>query len=128
MAEWRDVGHELKAHLKKTKNGLHYENKHIDDLSDELDDVADEYKALDGSKWDKAYEVALKRAFATKQAESLGRRAKTFGESNEGKALHKEMVDLKMAIKKNLKITDIDSSDDEEDLDDIESMIKISIS
>jgi len=35
------------------------------------------------------------------------------------------MVDLKVAIKKNLKITDIDSSDDEEDLDDIESMIKI---
>jgi hypothetical protein len=41
MKEWRDVGQELKAHLKKTKNGIHYENKHIDDLSDELDDVAD---------------------------------------------------------------------------------------
>jgi len=38
------------------------------------------------------------------------------------------MVDLKMAIKKNLKISDVDSSDDDEDLDDIESMIKISVS
>jgi len=50
---------------------------------------------------------------------------KEFKASAEGKALKKEMVDLKMAIKKNLKITDLDSSDDEEDLDDIESMIKI---
>jgi len=24
MKEWRDVGQELKAHLKKTKNGIHY--------------------------------------------------------------------------------------------------------
>jgi len=38
------------------------------------------------------------------------------------------MVDLKVAIKKNLKISDVDSSDDDEDLDDIESMIKISVS
>jgi len=38
------------------------------------------------------------------------------------------MVDLQKAIKKNLKISDVDSSDDDEDLDDIESMIKISVS
>merc|ERR1711935_871839 len=49
MKEWRDVGQELKAHLKKTNHNLywsnlHYDYKHIDDLSDELDDVADQYK------------------------------------------------------------------------------------
>jgi len=38
------------------------------------------------------------------------------------------MVDLQKVIKKNLKISDVDSSDDDEDLDDIESMIKISLS
>jgi len=38
------------------------------------------------------------------------------------------MVDLKVAVEKNLKISDVDSSDDDEDLDDIESMIKISVS
>jgi len=38
------------------------------------------------------------------------------------------MVDLQKAIKKNLKISDVDSSDDDEDLEDIESMIKISVS
>lgn len=66
---------------------------------------------------------------------------KAFCKSAEGKALHKEVKDLKMALKKNLKITDLpkkkvldsdsdDSDDDEDDknLEEIEELIKISIS
>jgi len=127
VREWTDVGHVLKKHLHKTKNGLHMDNDAVDDLSDELDDVADEYKDLDGSKWDKAYERAFKRAFSTKQAGALHRRMKAFGGSNEGKMLKKEMRELKWAIKKNLKISDVDSSDDEDLEDDLESMIKIHV-
>lgn len=42
------------------------DNSAVDDLSDELDDVEGQYKHLEGSKWDKAYEAAVKKAFATK--------------------------------------------------------------
>jgi len=41
IAEWKDVGRCLKKNLKKTKDGLHFPNNKIHDLSDELDDVAD---------------------------------------------------------------------------------------
>lgn len=45
----------------------------------------------------------------------------TFKKSAEGKALAKELKDFKMALKKNVKVTDIpkmfeEESDDEEDL------------
>jgi len=46
--------------------------------------------------------------------------------------LHKEVVDLKKSIKKNLKITDLpeesDSSDDEEDVEELTNLLKITIS
>lgn len=41
IAEWKDVGRVIKKNLKKTKSGLHFPNNKIDELSDELDDVAD---------------------------------------------------------------------------------------
>merc|ERR1711935_497940 len=59
----------------RQKDGsLHFDNKHVDNLSDELDDVADQYESLDGGKWDKAYTRAWKKALKTKQAQSVLRR------------------------------------------------------
>ena len=131
IAEWKDVGEVLKKNLHRQKDGsLHFDNKHVDNLSDELDDVADQYESLDGGKWDKAYTRAWKKALKTKQAQSVFRRAKAFKGSNEGKMLHKEMVDLKRAVKKNLKITDmpdLDSSDDEEEFEELASTLKIKV-
>jgi hypothetical protein len=37
---------------------MHFDNDGLDDLGDELDDVGQQYKKLDGSKWDKAYTKA----------------------------------------------------------------------
>merc|ERR1712178_305461 len=132
IAEWKDVGELLKKHVhhdKKT-NTLHLENKHMDDLSDELDDVADQYKSLDGSKWEKAYDAAWRKAVHSKQFQSLQRRAHAFKTSNEGKMLKKEVHELKMAVKKNLKVTDLpedsDSSDDEE-IEEVADLLKITI-
>ena len=57
------------------------------------------------------------------------KRAHDFKESNEGKMLLKEFKDLKMAVKKNLKITDLpENSDDEEEFEDLQAMLKIDIS
>jgi len=126
--EWMDVGKVLKEHLHEDKKtgALHMDNEAVEDLSDELDDVEGQYKHLEGSKWDKAYQAATKKAFATKQFAALKRRAATFKGSNEGKMLHKEMKELKMAIQKNLKVTDLESdSSDEEDIESAEDMLKI---
>lgn len=116
MKEWRDFGELLKKSIVKTKNGIHIKNE--DALEDEMEDIEDEYKALKGSKWDKAYHALWKKAVTNKEAASLGRRANTFKHSAEGKALKKEMKELKMALKKHVKVEkDSDSSsDDEEDL------------
>lgn len=110
MKEWHDFGVALKKSIKKTKNGVHIDNKAIANISDEADDVADQYDALDGSKWDKAYTAAWKAATHNKETASLKRRMHSFKMSAEGKALRKEMIDLKHAIKKNLKVTDIPKS------------------
>lgn len=136
IQEWKDVGALLKKHLKKQKDGsLHMSNKHIDDLSDELDDVADEYEALGKGKggWKKRFDAAWKKSFATKEFASVKRRAHAFGTSNEGKMLKKELHELKMAIKKNLKITDLpkgckDSDSDSSDDEELEELLKITIS
>jgi hypothetical protein len=109
------------------------DNAHVDNLSDELDDVADQYEHLKGSKWDKAYKAAWKKALSTKAAKATFRRMHAFRGSKEGKMLHKEMVDLKRAVKKNLKVTDLpdsDSSDEEdieEDMEDIASTLTIKV-
>jgi len=106
------------------------DNDRVDDLSDELDDVADQYEHLKGSKWDKAYNAAWKKALSTKAAKATFRRMHAFRGSKEGKMLHKEMVDLKRAVKKNLKVTDLPDSDDEdieEDMEDIASTLTIKV-
>lgn len=50
MKEWHDFGVALKKSIKKTKNGVHIDNKAVNNISDEADDVADQYDSLDGSK------------------------------------------------------------------------------
>jgi hypothetical protein len=87
LKEWHDFGVALKKSIKKTKNGIHIDNKAIANISDEADDVADQYDALDGSKWDKAYTAAWKAATSNKQTASLKRRMHSFKMSMEGKAL-----------------------------------------
>lgn len=68
IAEWKDVGRVIKKNLKKDKDGLHFPNKAIDELSDELDDVADQYKQLGKGKggWNKKYDAAWRAALETK--------------------------------------------------------------
>ena len=119
--EWMDVGHVLEENLYKNKTGVHFPNEKMDEFSDELNDVVHEYEKLEGSKWDKAYEAGWKAAMSSKHGQQLKRRVKTFRFSAEGKALHKEIVDLKNAIKQNVKVTDLpDHWKDEEDLLKIE--------
>lgn len=121
IAEWKDVGEVLEENLTHNKTGVHFPNDAMDELSDELSDVAHEYEELDGSKWDKAYTAAWKDAFESKHGQQFVRRVKTFRNSAEGKALHKEVVDLKNAIKTHVKVTDLpDHWKDEEDLLKIE--------
>lgn len=110
LKEWHDVGVALKKSIKKTKSGIHIPNKAMSDISDEFDDVADQYEALDGGKWDKAYTKAWKAATHNKETASLKRTMHAFKKSNEGKDLKKEVVELKKSIKKNLKVTDIPKS------------------
>jgi len=120
MKEWHDFGVALKKHIKKDKNGIYIDNKHMDDIEDELDDVKDQYKKLEGSKWDKAYTAGWKAAIHSNEAKALHKAKMGFKNSNEGKMLKKEVVELKNKIKQHLKITDLkdsdSSSDDEEDL------------
>ena len=105
--EWMDVGHVLDEHLYKNKNGIHFPNEHMDELSDELNDVVHEYEQLEGSKWDKAYSAGWKAAFESKAGKQLGRRVKTFSETEEAKMLKKEIMEVKAAVKKHVKVTEL---------------------
>merc|ERR1712167_425644 len=118
MKEWHDFGMALKKHIKKDKNGIYIDNKHMDDIEDELEDVKDQYKKLEGSKWDKAHTAGWKAAIHSNEAKALHKAKMGFKTSNEGKMLKKEVVELKNKIKQHLKITDLkdsDSSSEEED-------------
>lgn len=68
MAEWRDFGRALKKAIVKTKDGLHIKNSEIPHISDELDDVADQYEELGKGKggWKAKYDAAWKAALTTK--------------------------------------------------------------
>jgi len=115
--EWMDVGHVLDQNVYHNENGIHFPNEHMDELSDEVNDVVHEYEKLEGSKWDKAYEAGWKAAFESKHGQQFVRRVKTFRASPEGNALHKEVVDVKNKIKQHVKVTDLpDHWKDEADL------------
>jgi len=66
MAEWRDFGLALKKAIVKTKDGIHIKNSEMDHISDELDDVADQYEELGKGPWGKAYDKAWKAAISNK--------------------------------------------------------------
>jgi len=63
----------------------------MDDLSDEVDDVADTYETFFKSKWAKAYEQGWKAAVHNPEAKGVKMAAKNFKQSPQGKALKKEM-------------------------------------
>jgi len=105
--EWTDVGHVLDENLYFNDEGVHFHNKHMDELSDELNDVAHEYEKLEGTKWDKAYEAGFKAAFKTKQATSVKRRMKSFAHSDEGAMLKKEVKELKQKVMEHVKVSDL---------------------
>lgn len=107
MAEWKDFGEALKEHIKKTKNGIHIDNEGVQIIQDEADDIEHEYKMLHGSKWEKLYDAAWDKATSSPEAASVGRRFETFSKSAEWKALDKELRELDMALKKNVKVTDV---------------------
>jgi len=53
-------------------------------LSDELDDIADQYKQLEHSKWARAYEQGFNAAFNNHQAKVVGQNFEAFKTSAEG--------------------------------------------
>ena len=79
----------------------------MDELSDEIDDVADTYETFFKSKWAHAYEAGWKAAVHNQEAKGVHKAAKNFKHSPQGKALKKEMKELKWAIKHNVKVSDI---------------------
>ena len=107
MMEWKDFGEVLKEHIKKTPNGIHIDNTAWDEIEDEADDVEHQYKKLEGSKWDKAYTAGWKAASTNRQAHSVGRRWEGFKKSEEFGMLAKELKELDMSLKKNVKVSDI---------------------
>lgn len=79
----------------------------MDEITDELDDVQEQYEDLKGSKWDKAYQKGWHAATHSKSAKSVGRRFHTFEKSEEAHMLGKQLHELDAAIKANLKVTDV---------------------
>ena len=63
----------------------------MDELSDEVDDVADTYEKFFKSKWAQAYEDGWKAAVHNKEAKGVKMAAKNFKHSPQGKALKTEM-------------------------------------
>merc|ERR1712206_8444 len=107
MAEWKEFGETLKEHIKKTKDGIHIDSEGMHIIQDEADDIEHEYKMLHGSKWEKAYDAAWKKATTSPEAKSVGRRWDTFSKSPEWKMLAKDLKELEAALKKHVKVTDL---------------------
>ena len=84
VQEWEDVFKTLDETIYHNDKGLYIDNDHIDDLSDELDDVEHQYKKLAKSPWGKKFEEVYTDAFTNKEFKSVDRRAKAFGKSPEG--------------------------------------------
>merc|ERR1719218_309809 len=123
MAEWKDFGMSLKEHIKKTPNGIHIDHDGMQIIEDEADDIEHEYKMLHGSKWEKAYDAAWKKATTSPEAKSVGRRFETFSKSAEWKALEKELKELDAALKTHVKVTDLPK-----DMQEEMELLKIEIS
>lgn len=108
VAAWKDVFHAMdEVVVEHGDEGIVIDNDHLDNLSDELEDLGGEYERLGKSDWGKKYESAWKAAFTNKEAKSLGRRAEAFKASPEGKYLKMEVQDFKDSLKENVEVTDI---------------------
>merc|ERR1719446_38569 len=107
VAEWTDVFETLDDVVEHTDTGIHIDNDEMSHLEDELDDVADQYEKLEGSKWDHAFQNAWKDALTNREWGSVQRRGKAFKHSPQGKALKKEVHEFGHTLKKNVKVTDI---------------------
>jgi len=107
VKEWTDVGRVLEQNLQETEQGVHFPNHKMDELSNEVDDVADTYEKFFKSKWAKAYEQGWHAALHNQQAKGVKGAAKNFKHSPQGQALKKEMRQLKHAIKQEVHVSDI---------------------
>jgi len=63
----------------------------MDELSKEVDDVADTYERFFKSKWAQAYEKGWEAAVKTNEFKGVKRAGRNFKHSVQGKALKKEM-------------------------------------
>lgn len=120
VKEWKDVGRVLDQSIVETPNGLHIPNAALDKIGKELDDVDAQYKALDGGVWDRAYDRRVGALMHNKEAKYVEFRGKQFKHSPAGQALKKEVQELKWAIKKNVKVSDLPK--------DMTNMLKIEVS
>lgn len=107
IKEWTDVGKVLENNLQETTQGVHFPNHKMDELSDEIDDVADTYEKFFKSKWAQAYEKGWDAALNNKEAHMVHGAAKNFKHSPQGKMFKKEMRELKKAIKQEVEVSDI---------------------
>lgn len=107
VKEWTDVGKVLEENLMETENGIHFPNHKMDELSNEIDDVADTYEKFYKTHWAKAYDQGWKAALTNKESYGVRKAAQNFKHSQQGQALKKEMHELGQAIKKNVKVTDV---------------------
>lgn len=109
-AAWGSVFKSLDTMEKEAftnEDELYIDNKHLDELTDNVEDLEDEYESLEKSKWGKAYKKAYHKAFTNDEAKSVERRAKTFKHSKEGKSLKKELEDFGHSLEKNVEVTDV---------------------
>lgn len=114
IKEWKDFGEALKTHVHVHDNGVYLDNSAgLDEVVMEGEDVALYYERLgkttfaEGKPWRVAYDDAWKAATTSKEAHNLAMKWRAFHESHDFKRLQLEMKELKMAIKKNVKVTDI---------------------
>jgi len=107
IKEWKDVGRVLKNNIKKTPNGIHFNNKAVNRLSAELDDVSDHYEYLGQTHWAAKYDLAYKRLFTSQAFNKVKFAAKNFKHSPAGKMLKKEVMELGHALKTHVKVTDV---------------------
>lgn len=109
-AAWGSVFKKLNQIEKETFTNdeeLYINNKHLDQLTDRMEDLGEEYESLEKSKWGKIYKKAYHKAFTNDEAKSVERRAKTFKHSKEGKALKSELEDFGKSLKENVEVTDV---------------------
>ena len=84
VSEWKDVGECLEDNVYENDTGYHMDNSALNELTDELEDVGNEYQKLSKTHWAKDYDKAYHAAFTNKQAKSVERRANHFKRSKQG--------------------------------------------